>query len=121
MLVDCIVGVLIALLEIVILCIWIHLCREGKLDSLKAFGASFLLVFTVILVFALVNAIPCFYLYTLYMWSHIAGVIAMVVYGISWVIALAACREQVKDIFRRRARKRIMEALSLESANTETC
>ena len=120
--VGCIVGVLIALLEITILCIWIYLCRERKLDFLKAFGTSLLLVFVVLLVFALVNLIPCFYLYALYTWNHTAGIIATSVYGVSWVVALIVCREEVKDIFRRKARERIIRALSLESGDgTRTC
>jgi len=121
MLVGCAVGVFASLLEIVILCVWIYLCRERKIDFLKAFGVSFLFVSRKFLVFALVNAIPCFDLYTLYMWNHVAGIIAIAVYIISWAIAFVVCREQVKDMLKREERERVIKALSLENSDTGTC
>jgi len=117
-----IVGAIVAALEFAILCVWVYLCRHyEEIDFLKALSASFFLVFGALVGFAVINSIPGLFLFVLYSWNHAAGVIGITAYGLVWIIALVACRGEIKDMFRREDRKRIMKALSLDNDDIRTC
>ena len=113
-----IVGAIVAALEFAILCVWVYLCRHHEeVNFLEALGASFFLVFAALVGFCIVHTIPAFFLFVLYSWNHAAGIIGIAAYVLMWIIALYLCREEVKDMFRREDRERIMQALSLDDNN----